>query len=250
MHLEIILTGNISLLQDSCNLTVNYQSQVNNAIDIIWDFGDGNTSATSSGIHNYNLAGNYVVILTATNACTVTQLTQNIVVDPAFEPEIFTALTLDTCLLQLTFNHSSTNTYDQIWDFGDGNSSLDQSGLHQYSIPGTYELTFSVNNLSGCKRDTTLNLQIPEGGGDFFIPNIFTPNNDGVNDVFEVGAAGACSPERITIFNRWGNSIFETSGQNKFWDGKSNGNPVPSGVYFYVIQIGEKVYKGTVTVTY
>ncbi|MBK7388380.1 MAG: PKD domain-containing protein [Bacteroidetes bacterium] len=244
------ITGNISLLQDSCNLTVNFQSLVNNAIGLIWDFGDGNTSATTSGTHNYNLAGNYVVILTATNACSVSQLTQNIVVDPAFEPEIFTALTLDTCLLQLTFNHSSTNTYDQIWDFGDGSSSLDQSGLHQYSITGTYELTFSVNNLSGCKRDTILNLQIPEGGGDFFIPNIFTPNNDGVNDVFEVGAAGACAPERITIFNRWGNNIFETSGQNNFWDGKSNGNPVPSGVYFYVIQIGEKVYKGTVTVTY
>ncbi|MBL0071107.1 MAG: gliding motility-associated C-terminal domain-containing protein [Bacteroidetes bacterium] len=75
------------------------------------------------------------------------------------------------------------------------------------------------------------------------MPNIFTPNNDGVNDVFEVGAAGACSPERITIFNRWGNSIFETSGQNKFWDGKSNGNPVPSGVYFYVIQIERKFTK-------
>lgn len=242
------ITGNISVNQDSCNLTINYFSQISNATNFSWDFGDGNSATGTSGTHNYGTSGNYTVTLTATNACTTTELTTIVNAEMMQLPELFPVLALDTCLQQLFFNHISTNVYDQNWNFGDGLSTTEQSGEHIYANPGSYELTFSVNNSIGCKLDTTFTIEIPGASSTIFIPNIFTPNNDGFNDVFEVGSAGACAVEQITIFNRWGNKIFETFGQ--YWDGKSNGNLVPSGVYFYAIIIGSKSYKGTITLTY
>lgn len=242
------ITGNIAVIQDSCNLTITYSSQLNNATGFTWDFGDGNTAQVNSGTHSYATSGNYTVTLTATNACTTSELTTFVNAELLQIPELVPVIALDSCLMQIAFNHNSTYVYDQNWNFGDGMSSSAQSGDHAYINPGSYELILSVNNFSGCKLDTTFTVEIPSAESNIFIPNIFTPNNDGLNDVFEPGANGTCFTEQITIFNRWGNKIYESSG--KSWDGKSNGSLVPSGVYFYAILIGNKSYKGTVTVTY
>jgi gliding motility-associated-like protein len=64
------------------------------------------------------------------------------------------------------------------------------------------------------------------------MPNIFTPNGDGNNDVFFVRLENAVSVE-MTIVNRWGNTVALISGLNSFWDGKINGNMADEGVYFY-----------------
>tara|TARA_R110002050_G_scaffold109799_1_gene221372 strand:+ start:105614 stop:107464 length:1851 start_codon:yes stop_codon:yes gene_type:complete len=81
---------------------------------------------------------------------------------------------------------------------------------------------------------------------DFLIPNIFTPNSDGVNDYFGVKYEGL---EMVTIevYNRWGTLLFQTSKKGFAWDGTANGEPAPDGVYFYVIQIGKANYQGSIT---
>jgi len=69
------------------------------------------------------------------------------------------------------------------------------------------------------------------------VPNIFTPNNDGVNDILKMELAPAMS-EIFTfkIFNRWGALVFETNDFNEGWDGTSNGETLPNGVYIYFIE--------------
>ncbi len=87
-----------------------------------------------------------------------------------------------------------------------------------------------------------------------WIPNIFTPNQDGINDQFEYKNQEQWNFE-TQIFNRWGNLVYEDN-NSKNWDGTYKGNGVSAGVYFYIIKAqaiknGEvKVYKGTVTVVY
>jgi gliding motility-associated-like protein len=87
---------------------------------------------------------------------------------------------------------------------------------------------------------------------ELLIPNAFTPNNDGQNDVFKIKNI---TDERIIdfkVFNRWGTILFRTTDPAVGWDGTNKGQPQPIGVYGYVIQIGYpdgyvETYKGTVT---
>ncbi len=75
------------------------------------------------------------------------------------------------------------------------------------------------------------------------IPNVFTPNNDGMNDVFEIKNL---LPNTTTqIYNRWGIKVFETNKQGEFWDGRTrSGNEAVAGTYFYIITAEEEIYKG------
>jgi gliding motility-associated-like protein/uncharacterized repeat protein (TIGR01451 family) len=89
---------------------------------------------------------------------------------------------------------------------------------------------------------------------DFFIPEGFSPNSDGINDVFFVRGILNFPNNSISIFNRWGNKIFEASPYQNTWDGKSTlgikigGDELPVGTYFYVLDLGNDrpVYKGTI----
>jgi len=77
---------------------------------------------------------------------------------------------------------------------------------------------------------------------DFELPNVFTPNNDGINDVFKAMPHSLGHLNMfftIRIFNRWGNQVFESNDMNFEWDGnQSNGQPAPTGTYFWVVELG------------
>jgi len=77
------------------------------------------------------------------------------------------------------------------------------------------------------------------------IPNILTPNNDSINDILRFNTCNEII--KSTIYNRWGNVIFESEKSNPFWDGRTtSGEPCVDGNYFYVITTEEKIYKGFV----
>jgi OOP family OmpA-OmpF porin len=77
------------------------------------------------------------------------------------------------------------------------------------------------------------------------IANVFSPNNDGVNDVFKITNCGDIL--NTSIYNRWGNLEFQTENQNHFWDGRTtSGEKCVDGTYFYIIETKEKTIKGFV----
>jgi gliding motility-associated-like protein len=67
------------------------------------------------------------------------------------------------------------------------------------------------------------------------IPNVFTPNGDGVNDVFHTRNVNLTSYS-LNIFNRWGESVFKTDDVSKGWDGTINGKEVPDGTYLFLLE--------------
>lgn len=71
---------------------------------------------------------------------------------------------------------------------------------------------------------------------DLNIPNVFTPNEDNINDYYIIKPIENLSDFSITIYNRWGKKVFETNNINTSWDGRSNGEYCSEGVYYYVIQ--------------
>lgn len=73
------------------------------------------------------------------------------------------------------------------------------------------------------------------------IPNIITPNGDGINDLYQLNFPY----ENMVVYNRWGQKMFESNYNDDFWDGRTpSGNEVPEGTYFYIITTKEENYKG------
>ncbi|MGZ4090249.1 MAG: T9SS type B sorting domain-containing protein, partial [Bacteroidia bacterium] len=128
--------------------------------------------------------------------------------------------------------------YSYLWS----NSSTEQN---QYNVnAGLYSVTLVDNN--GCKVSGSITLTEPLN---LEMPSGFSPNSDGKNDAFTVHGIEAYPQNSLTIFNRWGNVVYEKSGYNNEWTGQSkNGMQLPDATYFVILEInsGEKVLKGFV----
>jgi gliding motility-associated-like protein len=84
------------------------------------------------------------------------------------------------------------------------------------------------------------------------IPTAFSPNNDGINDVFKLENVGKEQLIEFRVFNRWGTIMFSTKDIHRGWDGVYKGEVQPVGIYGYIVQIKlpdgrEELYRGTVT---
>ncbi len=69
------------------------------------------------------------------------------------------------------------------------------------------------------------------------IPNAFSPNNDGINDTWKIEALETYPESNVSVFNRYGQVVYHSTGYNKPWDGKLNGIPLPVGTYYYKIDL-------------
>ncbi len=88
---------------------------------------------------------------------------------------------------------------------------------------------------SGCDRTGNFTVLVdPEADGAQYVPNVFTPNGDGTNDVFQVVGAERTGFS-LRIYDRWGLLLFESSSGRSVWDGRAKGGEVPEGVYCYVV---------------
>ena len=145
--------------------------------------------------------------------------------------EIGDSLTLDVT--------SEDATY--LWNDASTNSSL------TITEPGYYWVV--VENDCGTSFDGVFVYY----SANLIIPTIFSPNQDGLNDLFSITFSGAPpSLFNLSIYNRWGEEIFKTIRVNEDWDGTFNGNPVPEGSYIYIIQYqdhtGKHLQKGSITI--
>ncbi len=102
-----------------------------------------------------------------------------------------------------------------------------------------------ITDTEGCSKKDSVIITVQENCGNIFIPKAFSPNNDGENDVLYV--RGDCIKSMdFTVFDRWGNKIFESQDPSKGWDGKYNGQPMDAGTYVYYLT-GQTIYNNTFT---
>lgn len=112
-----------------------------------------------------------------------------------------------------------------LWDFGDGTTSTEQNPTHRYHEEGIYIIGLTLEGPT-CVEDRTV--EIDHKGS--FIPNVFTPNNDQVNDFFEIKTPAESI--QLTIINRAGAQIFHSDDYKNDWDGEDH----PAGVYYYQVE--------------
>lgn len=115
--------------------------------------------------------------------------------------------------------------------------------LPDLTFTGRDKLIYELCNLNpACPCSMTTLFFDVEEAGECRIPTIFTPNNDGVNDIFVIpfycliGAEGQLDNE-VTIFNQWGDQVFHAKPYNNDWEGTYNGQPLPPATYFFVVKL-------------
>lgn len=118
------------------------------------------------------------------------------------------------------------------WDFGDGGTSTQQNPTHSFPTSGTYTVILTVTNANGCVDTVQVVINVTE---DFLLPNVFSPNGDGINDEFFVTTSGL-TEYKMEIWDRWGVKIFESAEPNVHWDGHtSSGAQCSDGTYYFIL---------------
>lgn len=130
-------------------------------------------------------------------------------------------------------NRSSGNILSYFWDFGDGNASMEENPRHRYQKEGTYTVTLRAFDLYGCEHTRNFEIEI----WDYFleVPNVFSPNRDGINDYFFPKFLQIADID-FRVMNKWGEIIFHTEElQSLGWDGRLNGEDAQVGNYVYQV---------------
>jgi gliding motility-associated-like protein len=206
-----------------------------------WNFGDGGSSTIQNPVHTYAQTGNYAVSLTVTsnNGCMNTSTINNAVTVYPSPNAMFTASPPIQSITNPVFDfiNQSTGALTYNWLFGDGTGSPAENPSHTYADTGNYRVTLWVTNSYGCRDSISRPIRV-EPIFTFFIPNAFTPNEDGVNDNFYVKGISIVDV-KLSIFNRWGDQIYYKEGQHEAaaWDGSVIGEPEEAKQDVYVYQV-------------
>jgi gliding motility-associated-like protein len=195
----------------------------------VWDFGDGITENGCSNIsHCYAKAGLYSVTMNEIDihGCSaVTSRPNYINVFPIphanfkLGPQPATIVNSD-----ITFTDLSTGAVSWVWNFGDlgGASSILQNPNYVYPDTGCFTSMQIVTNTFGCV-DTAYRPLCIRPDFTFYAPNAFTPNGDGVNDLWSPKGLGIDpATYHLMMFDRWGNLMWETRTWGQGWDGRAN----------------------------
>lgn len=179
---------------------------------------------------------------------------------------------VDSTMYVLTVSNGQCSDYDTVnvwvWQMTEAYAGLDQKiydgttvqlsgtvGGTDISYYWTPDANISATDILNPdvtpSEDATYTLHVTSGHGceaatdDVFIrvykkvtvPNAFSPNDDGINDTWKVVNLSTYPESETTVFNRYGQIVFQSSGYDKEWDGKRNSTPLPVGTYYYVIDL-------------
>ncbi|MDB5284478.1 MAG: cell surface protein, partial [Bacteroidota bacterium] len=193
-------------------------------------------SGQYSPSHLYTIAGTYDVrlVIVDTTTCNVSDTASHIV-EIYKMPIAGFLFTTDTFKYEIPVQFTSNSIYytQLAWSFGDGATSDETNPLHTYESIGPKDICIIASNPT-CADTMCKNIFIefiPLIG----VPNAFSPNGDGINDVIKVEGRGIVEMV-FRIFNRWGEKVFETNDVNQGWNGIYKGDLQEMDVFTYTVE--------------
>lgn len=227
------------VLQGCDSLVVNFSYTPSAVTDVVsWDFGNGVTSTNPTETVKYPNPGSYDVQLVVNSDTAFKADYIKVGITPSAQIAYRVApnngsLTLELAAVNVNDTVSPFTPYQFEWySTGQliGNTRL---LVHPFDTAGIYPCRLIVSDDIGC-RDTFERLV--EVQDQFIVPNVFTPNGDNVNDLFEVNSNGKYFLS-FMVFSKSGALVYKTEAKTIVWDGKSNsGTDITEGIYYYVIE--------------
>ncbi|MES2138449.1 MAG: PKD domain-containing protein [Bacteroidota bacterium] len=220
------------------------------SVSNIWEFGDGNTSSSQNPCYTYFNAGTFNVKLITTGPGGQTDIANSTV---TIYPKPQANFSATPTLVQVPNTHAQFLNFSidgdtYFWDFGDGGTSEDENPNYAYSQAGQFDVTLIATTQYGCIDTVTkvkyITAELING---IVLPNAFTPNPNGSNggaydptsynnDVFFPFTVNGIDEYRLTIFNKWGEIIFDTTDLRVGWDGLYRGTLCQSDVYIWKVK--------------
>ena len=242
-------------LGDSILFTDNSAGTV---VKSIWYYGDGSRVDTAFSVHHaYDAASTYTAThaiidnngcISVTSVPTSTRVTIDAlpIVNAGYDKYVVIG---DSVVL----NEVSViaNNFTSWWSTYPYNLYLNDTTLlnpvFAPTVAGNYNYMLTVKSFAGCIGTSSINLIALDPP---IIPNTFSPNGDGIHDLWEIGFLNKYPGATVKVFNRYGQLIYNVLGYFKPWDGTVNGAPLPIGTYYYIIspRNGLKDIIGTITI--
>lgn len=206
-----------------------------------WDLGDGSTASVSSPDHIYKKANSYPLTATATTdkGCKYTShIEKGVEVSPipvaSFEHEKISWGFAETVIKFKASSSINNSTFS--WDFDNTQTGTNTVEHIKYTEAGYYTVKLTATSEKGCAGNTSKTILIVPPF-DAYVPTSFTPNGDGINDVFGMEGVEFINTYNMQIFNRWGQIVFTSNDLKKQWDGRLNNSPLPADMYSFAIKL-------------
>jgi gliding motility-associated-like protein len=234
-----------------CEGVVSFSPVIANNIPIknwYWNFGDNTASTIADPVHHFLKNDSYTnsMIAISESGCISDTIKNEIVIN-----KVYPFAGNDTTIAvgqPLQLNASGGTIYS--WSPSTG---LDNAAINNPVAILSQDQAYSllVKNEDGCEGYDTIKVKVYRGP-ELYVPTAFTPDRNGLNDLFRITAPGLKQLYYIRVFNRWGNIVFQTSDISKGWDGTLKGVDQPTGTYVWIIKAidykGNTLFrKGTVT---
>jgi gliding motility-associated-like protein len=189
---------------------------------LVWEFGDGNVAAGMSASSCYNNAGNYFIKTTATDkyGCkNIANLTIEAYAIPVADFNFAPSKPLTNEMIDFRDASHEANITKWSWYFSDQSNKIvtGTEVSRAFENAGNYQAVLIVVSEHGCKDTVVKQVMVGEDFG-LYVPDAFTPNGDGVNDVFAPKGHGIAKYE-LNIFDRWGERLFTSTDMELGWDG-------------------------------
>ncbi len=247
---QIIGAPAITVVPDSTgacigdDVTFNIQNPVTNAVYSWYATATGGTAiATGTSFTATNVQGavSYFVESNLSGCISTSREEVKITVRPALATPVVTLDSVGTNMIRWRWSSVPGATGYEVTTNNGTTWTTPSSGTLglTHTVSGLQvgqTLTLQVRVLGGCVPVASLPVSGTTVTDQVYIPNAFTPNNDGLNDVLRV-YSNVIREMRFVVFNQWGEKIFESRSQAVAWDGTHKGKPQPSGVYMYVCDI-------------
>lgn len=235
VNADFTYTINYSCSVDVVNFFHNGKDEVNLWK---WSLDDNKTSAAQNPTASYSIFKPKNINLVVSNGFCSDTAKQTLVLDNLLEIDF--SVVPDNCPQEpvLFTSLAKGKIIDHHWSFGDGSSLNQESPEHTYQQPireTAFQVRYTVTDSYGCQK-TIAKPIIIYSSCTVFVPNAFTPNNDGLNDVFRILNGVKTQNFNLKIFNRWGQPVFESKDWKQGWDGRFKGTLQPTGNFVWFMK--------------